>query len=326
MPIETRITKKEMERFSGDAILATIIEPLTQGNGAFLPIVSICMNVRDAIAVVERGLPGSKQGSRGLVSFGGDKPNNIALHARMEDGIVAWYRVTDGNDLTEAVVRLLQSKDSFAAIDLIEEEGTANKIAFRYYEVCNEDRIRDNLSYYSKIAHAGVRFCMRALKEGGSEKGDLGIRQSAQAICERCAYHHWPGWEEKGKAVTREQIVTGLGFALQCLRSAQTLALPPKKIAECHWLIGALRLSLKEYDKARDSFHAAIEVTKVAHDSCYALFVEGFLGMADVLEGNELGSARMAKAISTLKSLTDNTSDAYVERIQHAFANIKALG
>jgi hypothetical protein len=130
---------------------------------------------------------------------------------------------------------LLQTGDSFRAIEQIQHEGTPSEIAARYQSLILDLYWKaHNLPAVVTIGRAGILHCLnQSLATDVSPESKDKLRWIAKAIAFNVGSFTWPGWEEPGIHPTAADLATGRDCAKLNLRLAVELKKPPKAIGRC---------------------------------------------------------------------------------------------
>ena len=160
------------------------------------------------------------------------------------------------------VLQLLRTGDSFAAMEIIQCQGAPLDIAARYHSLVKDLywKARD-LPAVALIGRAGILYCLgQSLIAKETPKTAEQFRSIAKGLANDVGSFTWPGWEEPGIHPTPDEIAFGRDCARLNLRLAIELKKPLSRLSMAHWLLGAHKLSARDFQGAVKQFQLAQEV------------------------------------------------------------------
>jgi len=214
-------------------------------------------------------------------------------------------------EMAATVKKMVDEKDSYGAIEMIQDKGGLEEIAQRY-----EFLVRDlfwqekALHAVMPIARAGIQYCLTKANEL-SEKDSAAAHKMldyAKIISYNLSSFTWPGWDEKDVLITDEAIVAGLEAAMLNVRLVERLGANPGQLSNSYWAIGAQYLAMKEYAEAKAAFESAANYAQKAGGKDAELMNNGYMAMAKILEGTDKEKAQ-ADFNKTVKALQDIGTD-----------------
>lgn len=156
----------------------------------------------------------------------------------------------------QAVIELIKVRQRIEAIELIEAQDSAEKVAQTYSSLVRDiywsDKNGTNLVFFGK---AGVIYCLEKSETSPS------MKTWARTLAEDVAANTWPGWKDPGVVISEEDREEGLGMAKLNLTLTLELQDSMDKVAAAHWLIGAHLLAKGERELAVGAFKVAKEIS-----------------------------------------------------------------
>ena len=217
------------------------------------------------------------------------------------------------------VYTLMESGDSFQAMEFIETQGTPHEVANTYFHLVFG-------LYYKKhdvarmlfIGRAGIQYCLAQAQS--AEKQELAdkLRQSAKGMAYNLSSFTWPGWNESGITVTRSDMMAGLDAARLNLRLAQELKRGPGALGGAHWMLGAQHLAFGDSQLALDEFARAVEHFRQASKDDSEQMARGYIGIAKltVERSGAEGKAKVAAAIGALNEMDTEDAKFYAQQLE----------
>jgi hypothetical protein len=217
------------------------------------------------------------------------------------------------------ISQMLRERDSFVAIERIEADKDEKTVARRYFYLIVDLYSAKQVGDMATIGRAGMQYMLTHARAhaGNDEEAATWFLNLAQMSSFNLASNLWPGWGDEGVTVTAEQQAFGHDMAKLDLRLVQEMKLPPEKLSTATWIIGVHQLAARDYAKAKDTLAKAKEhaIKSGANDT--PLMVEGYIAIAEILEGKmaDMGRKRLAAAAKELDDL--KTEDATFFKQQH---------
>jgi hypothetical protein len=220
------------------------------------------------------------------------------------------------------IQELLQSGDSFAAIESIQKTGTPLEIAARY-----DLLVRDlywkahDLPAVVEISRAGILYCLAHASAAGQppEVADR-LRGTAKGLAYNAASFAWPGWQEPGIDPTPEQIAYGHNCARLNFRLAKELKRPPLVVSRAHWVVGAYALSSAEFDIAARQFQFAQSLLTPGDSAAGAeiLCTSGYVAMAKLCENpsDAVAEKSFSDTLDNLASLGSEDAKSFADQLK----------
>jgi hypothetical protein len=228
------------------------------------------------------------------------------------------------------IQKMLQTRDSFAAIEHIQRQGSPQEIA-RLYESLVLDLYwkAHDLPAVIVIARAGITYCLgQAPRQAASPESAAKLRGIAKAIAYNVGSFTWPGWEEPGINPSAADLAFGRDCANLNLQLANELNKPPAALSSAHWLVGAHALASGDFSQAAKEFQTAHDLFPPDDPSARAAEPRnlGFRAVADICANpsNSAAIARFNEITATLLTQTDDDSREYhaqLTRARRVFAN-----
>lgn len=224
---------------------------------------------------------------------------------------------------------ILQTGDSYAAVEHIQRDGTPLKIAARYQSLVLDLYWKaHDLPAVITIGRAGILHCLsQSLAADIPPDSKDNLRSTAKAIAFNLGSFTWPGWEEPGIAPAPSDLAIGRDCALLNLRLALELKKPPKALSNAHWLIGVHALASGDFELAEKEFELALEVLPAGDESTNALETLnlGFLAVAQICSNpsNPDTVSRLAKILASLRQQNNDDAKTYASQLE---ASLKLFG
>jgi tetratricopeptide (TPR) repeat protein len=223
-------------------------------------------------------------------------------------------------ELAAAVRRLVEVNDLYAAVEMVQAEGSAEDVARRY------DFLMRDLYWQEKavhavvpIARAGIQYCLTGAQESGEENAEetKKLLDLAKVMSFNLSSFTWPGWDEKDIVITDEAILAGLEAANLNVRLVERLGAVPEQMSNSYWAIGAQYVAMKDYAEAVKAFESAAGYAKKAGSRDAELMNNGYIAMAKVLEGSdkEKAQADLDKAVKALQEIGTDDSKFFADQL-----------
>jgi hypothetical protein len=119
------------------------------------------------------------------------------------------------------IARLVQSGDTYAALQHVQREGTPREIAARFHEI-----VRDlywstkQLPAVVAVARGGIHYCLIKMDEATDAEERAFFGSQAKMLANNLASFVWPGWNEAAVSPTTCDVAIGLDAAKLNLRLA----------------------------------------------------------------------------------------------------------
>ncbi len=222
-------------------------------------------------------------------------------------------------DEKEQLVKFLAEVDALLASDdipgvakAIEANGDTDDAMKKYFVVTRHlYRTKHDIPNMLAVGQAGIKYLLGQADK--ARKNDAALADKWKGLAKSMAYNisvnAWPGWNEKGINIQREQSVRALHFAQENLRLAEVLKRPADVRGNAYWLIGAQLLALEQPAKAIMQFKKAAKEFDSAKKHDYRHMAEGYIGIAQLTRAasRAQGRATLEKALANLAA--DKTDD-----------------
>ncbi|MHC4779248.1 MAG: hypothetical protein ACYTFG_11795 [Planctomycetota bacterium] len=217
--------------------------------------------------------------------------------------------------------RIMREEDSFRAVEHVLTTGDARKVAMRFFHFSMDFYHQaKNLRASMVMGRAGIQFCLMKAKEieGSDAKLSKGLRGLAQNFAFNMASFAWPGWDEKGIEISRDQMAFGLDMAKLDLRLVTELKLGARKLSVAHWIVGAQLLAHRKYVEARKSFETAKAKAKEARDEDGEWMNHGYLAIVEIVRGKDptKGIKLLDEALTMLKERDNDDAEFYAKQLE----------
>lgn len=218
---------------------------------------------------------------------------------------------------TEIAV-LLAEQDSFVAIERIESSENVDVVAHRYFDLMMELYSQRKVAEMEVVGRAGVHYVLLQARTlaGKDDDGAVRLKSLAQRMSFNLASNLWPGWKDEGITISSEQQRFGYDMARLDLRLVEELKLPSQKLSTATWIIGVHAIAAGQYAEAKERLADAKQhaINSGAQDT--PLMVEGFIAIAEILEGKaaEAGRRRLATARTGLAELGTDDAKFYLQQ------------
>ncbi len=210
-----------------------------------------------------------------------------------------------------AVKKMVETNDSYGAIEMIQSRGDFMEIAQRYEYLVRDLYWQEKaVSALVPIARAGIQYCLTKANELAGEDSAASHKMVdyAKIISYNLSSFTWPGWDDKDIVIADEALVAGLEAAMLNVRLVERLGSNPAQMSNSYWAIGAQYLAMKDYAKAKTAFESAASYAKQAGGKDAELMNDGYVAMTDILAGGEKENAQ-AEFDKAVKALQDIGTD-----------------
>lgn len=172
--------------------------------------------------------------------------------------------------------------------ELLESSGPPEQVADAYHRVAKDLYWKDkDLSSARSALALGIAYAVDQARSTTDPDLALDLTGRAKAMCYDLASFCWPGWNEPGIPIGEAEIECGEHAASENLRLAIELQRGDVPMANAHFMVGAFHLARSRFAYAHTSFEEFRAFAERAGDSGMALLAEGYLALADVLDGSE---------------------------------------
>ncbi len=224
-------------------------------------------------------------------------------------------------EMATNVRKLLEEKDSYAAIEFIQETGDFNTIARRYLNLVSDLYWQEKtLHAVIPVAKAGIQYCLTKARELGDADAENAakLRDFAKIISFNLASFTWPGWNEKDIVITEDALFAGLEAAKLNVRLVERLGRDPGQLSNAYWVVGAQYLALKEYGSAIGAFESAAAQAREAGNKGSELLNNGYIAITKIIEGSEREKAQndLTEITKALKDLKTNDANFFANQLQ----------
>lgn len=165
---------------------------------------------------------------------------------------------------------------------------------------------------------AGVHFCLaRAQILDAKDAAARDLRYAAKRMATNVASFTWPGWNEPGIQISREQMRQGLMFARYGVRQLHELDPNPEQLAFTYWFLGAHLLACGQYAEAQEQFATALAHKREhGEDEDGRLMLKGYIGLSRVLEGRpDIGEREFSDAVTLLRARDTEDAQFYADQL-----------
>lgn len=223
-----------------------------------------------------------------------------------------------------SVKSLLGQGDTYLAMEYLNSHSNPILAAQKYSYLVKVFYWKDKSIYKVVVfARAGIQYCLdqgTIADKTDKTKGD-NLRNYAKAMAYDLASFTWPGWGEKELKISFADLKTGLDAAHLNLRLTKKLKKPLIQIAYAYWAMGAQSMANGKVKDGITYFTKAKENSEKAGEKYFTTYIEGCIGMAIVISGEnkDAGQGRFDNAVLSLDQ--ENQSDAtfYSKQLKTAF-------
>ena len=223
-------------------------------------------------------------------------------------------------DIFRAVQTLAAEKDLLAASVYVLGLGDAQTVAMTF-----ENLILDcyhkakSIEQVLHFAGAGVHYCLAAALalERKDDAAAAELRRSAKRMATNAASFTWPGWDERGIAITPEQRRQGFMFARYSVRQLHALDPTAAQLAFTYWYLGAHLVAERQYAEALSVFRSALAYNhEHGADPEGRLMLEGYIGLTKQLAGKgECGETAFQSAVAALEASDSEDAQFYAAQL-----------
>jgi hypothetical protein len=227
--------------------------------------------------------------------------------------------------LDDAILKEVNAKDTFAAIELVSSGPDPLKNTETFGELLHHFNNKKQLHWAIAFGRAGIQYGLaqaRAISQSNPELATK-LRGAAKPLAYNVASFTWPGWDEPGITISAADLVIGYDAAKANLRLAIELQRGDLPMSRAHWLLGAHELARENRPEARKQFDEAAKRAAAANEKGDELLNVGYRALIDVLDApDDHGPAEaFAQVQRDLAKLPDGNF--FVEQLQTAFKVFK---
>ncbi|MBN2045814.1 MAG: hypothetical protein JW757_12390 [Anaerolineales bacterium] len=145
------------------------------------------------------------------------------------------------------------------------------------------------------------------------------IMSQEKAIHYNLASFTWPGWDEKGIAISEEQRLLGLTWARINLDLAISLHKPSLPLSRAYWMLGAHHIAAGEYTAAKARFALGEQTAREAGSRPDELLCRGFSDLTALLADPHNPAAREKLAETQTALLKEKDGEFFAKQLEDAF-------
>ena len=228
-------------------------------------------------------------------------------------------------DVFKAVQSLADDKDLFAASEYVLGLENESKIveAFSNLVLDCHHKVKST-EQILHFGYAGVHYCLgrAALYDENDRAAAKKLRFAAKRMATNVASFTWPGWDEPGVTISREQMRAGLAFAQYSVRQLHELDPNTGQLAFTYWFLGAQLIAHEQYDEAIKVLEEARDYSREQGDGPEGVkMLEGYIGLTRILKGQkEAGESAFSSAMTALKTRDNEDARFYAKQLVTARA------
>ena len=214
----------------------------------------------------------------------------------------------------ETILRLLTEVDSAAVIDDLMTRPDPVAACKAIHQAMRETYWkRKDLAATVTLGRIGIQFALAA----GGQHGEA-LRGAAKAMCYDLASFTWPGWDEKGIAITASDLAVGLDAGRANLRLARELNKGNLPLSRACWMLAGQYLARRDYALAREHFGRGAACAVAAGSKADELLGLGFAALTDLVSssGDSEAQRRVEEIKGQLKSEKDG--EMFIKQIETA--------
>jgi hypothetical protein len=225
------------------------------------------------------------------------------------------------SSVRDEVTRLLKEQDSFAAVQLIQRQGTPEGVMKLYADLTQSlYGGQKDVAGMIALARAGIQYGLTEAERCAADQPDVAnsLRGSAKALAFNLASNTWPGWNDEGITLTSSDRRVGLDAARLNLRLAIELKRDHLPLCNAHWILGAHHLADGRYDDSRAEFNAAAEHARQANSSEFEAMTNGYAAMSSILQQPGNGEHRQSfdESVAELRRLDTEDSRFFADQLE----------
>jgi tetratricopeptide (TPR) repeat protein len=236
---------------------------------------------------------------------------------------------TEGeNTVKEEIIQtakdLIRAQDTTGAMEFINGQDSPLEAAQLYSDLVMDFYWKErSLSNTVMIARAGLDYCRSKADEtaGSSPDTSHDLKGVAKMISYNLASFTWPGWDEKGIVVGRDDIVTGLEAARLNLRLVEELKDDDLSFSNAYWIVGAQLIAVQKYDEAIEAFKSAKKYAESAGARLNQLLCDGYIGVTMITSGQKEGQKVLDQAESELNEIGSDDAKFFIKQF-HSVLNV----
>ena len=201
--------------------------------------------------------------------------------------------------------------DTARAVELINGHSNVKEAAEVYSDLVRDLYWKErSLPNVVTTARAGLDFCRTKadeLRENDPETSRA-LSVTAKSISYNLASFTWPGWNEKGIVIGRNDISIGLEAARLNVRIVEELKDDDLSFANAYWMLGAQLIAVQKYDEAIEAFESSKKYAQKAGKRLSELLADGYIGVTMTIAGQKEGREVLKQAENALNQI--GTDDA----------------
>ena len=223
-------------------------------------------------------------------------------------------------EIFKNVQSLAEEKDLFAASEYVLGLGDESTIVDGFFDLVLDCYWKaKSVEQVLHFGYVGIHYCLsRAAGHDANDAAEAkNLRIKARWMANNVASFTWPGWNEPGVTISREQMRQGLAFARYSIRQLHELELDARQCANTHWFLGAQLIAHRQYDEALKAFERARDYSKEQGDDLDALTMfEGYIGLTRILDNQkEIGQPAFDSAVTALKARDNEDAGFYAKQL-----------
>jgi len=235
--------------------------------------------------------------------------------------VAALASAGEADALKERAARLLQAardKDTFVVVqELNESKNIGESIALYSLLVDGAYQGEKDVALMNQLGRCAIEYLLSKAAALEGKEAATKLRIQARAMSYNLAANNWPGWGEPGLIHDPSALSEGLDFARLSLRLVLELKEDDERQGNAHWIVGALLLAQRRYERAADAFKAAAEkYTLIKKDDLHWMAV-GYEGLTAKLAGSS-GAGKFEEALKKLEGLATDDAKFFRDQLKKA--------
>jgi hypothetical protein len=218
------------------------------------------------------------------------------------------------------VLKDLEQRDTYAAIQRIERQGSPSEIC-RIFHASAQAAYgsRKDVRAMTALLRAGIQYGLRETERvrasDPEQAADLTGR--AKAMAYDLGANLWPGWQEPGIELTAADLATGLEAARLNLRLAEELGRSALARCNAHWLVGAQELAQRESHSAATQFELALVQAKLARRSDFAEMCAGYVAVCSLVSdpNDRAANAQLQACEQALREMKSDDATFFADQL-----------
>ncbi|UCD94491.1 MAG: hypothetical protein JSU69_00105 [Candidatus Zixiibacteriota bacterium] len=225
------------------------------------------------------------------------------------------------DEIIQKAKELIRARDTIKATELINGLDSPEEAAQLYSDLTGDFYWKErSLPNTVTVARAGLDYCLTKADEIQESNPDVArdLKVTAGVLSYNLASFTWPGWNEEGIVIGRDDILTGLEAARLNVRLVGELKDDDLSFSNAYWMLGAQLIAVQKYDEAIEAFNSSKKHAQKAGERLNELLSDGYVGITMIIAGKKEGQKVLEQAKNELNQIGSDDAKFFIEQFHTA--------